>query len=532
MPAAGLDPSGVPAILPGSVRRWETLLGPAIALVLGLFVILAARWGPDWPAQEFRAWIASYDGLHVWTNRWYGGQALPSYSVLYPVVAGAAGAGLCGLVASIVAAWAAATLAPEGPWRSRLFHVSVGLGLTENLLIGQVPFLLGLAFGLLAIKALMSGRPVVVITLLAILSGLSSPLAGALLLVTIPAFGMAFDWRRPLGLTGAAIGPAVSSIFGGSGGPFPFQWQALGATSLLCALLGWTARGKRPVQCFAVCYWVVAVAMFAAPNPIGGNITRIGKLIALPLACHFLAVTRARRVAPTVAVAVLAFLWPAVPFASSIAHGAGDPSQHRAYYTGLLRFLKTQDASTGRIEIPFTREHWETLWVAQSFPLARGWERQTDLQYNAVLYGPLSQSAYRRWLDDNSVSLVAVPNVALDYGGQSEEAVIDEKPSYLQPVWHDRNWSVWRVAGAYPVVTGAATLVHLAPSSISMHFSKPGMATVHIRDSKLWQVQGASGCVDATPESWLAVHARHQGTVTIDASLSRKLFTPYTKCAR
>ena len=39
----------------------------AVALTggLGLSVIVAARWGPDWPAQEFRAWIAAHDGLSV-----------------------------------------------------------------------------------------------------------------------------------------------------------------------------------------------------------------------------------------------------------------------------------------------------------------------------------------------------------------------------------------------------------------------------------------------------------------------------------
>lgn len=513
----------------GLVRRRESLLGPALALVLGAVVVVAARWGPDWPAQEFRAWAATYEGLSVWTNRWYGGQVLPSYSVLYPIAAAVLGAGLTGLLASVGAAWAASGFAPANRTRARLFQLSVAVGLTENLLIGQVPFLLGAALGLLAIRALRTTQSVVVVAILAALCGLSSPLAGVFLLVAAPALGMAFGWRRVLGVAGALVGPAVASVVGGSGGWFPFQWQALGAVFGLCAVVVVAARNNRPVQCFAMCYLLVAIAMFVIPNPIGGNFPRLGKLIALPLACHFLLAVHRRHWARTVVVAVLAVLWSGVPMASSIARGATDPSRRLAFYSGLLHFLKTQNPNAGRIEIPFTREHWEALWVARSFPIARGWERQTDLERNAVLYDKLTATAYHRWLDDNSVSLVALPNVPIDYGGRAEVALIDAGPSYLRPVWHDRNWSVCRVVGARPMVTGA-TLVRMRPTSITVHFRSAGTATVHIRGSNLWQVRGTSGCVDSTRRGWLAVHSPRGGTVTIDASVNGELFAPRSRC--
>ena len=60
------------------------------AAVAGLGMLLSAliaglmRWGPDWPAQEFRAWTAAHDGLTAWTNQWYSGQALPGYSLHLP----------------------------------------------------------------------------------------------------------------------------------------------------------------------------------------------------------------------------------------------------------------------------------------------------------------------------------------------------------------------------------------------------------------------------------------------------------------
>ncbi len=512
-------------------RRPTPLLAPVVALVLGVVVVLAARWGPDWPAQEFRAWAASHEGLGVWTNRWYGGQALPSYSVLYPVVANVLGAGLTGLLSSVGAAWACAAFAPAARWRARLFYLSVGFGLTENLLIGQVPFLLGVAFGAVAVRALLRGGPVVVIAGFAALAGLSSPLAGVFLLVVAPAGAMAVGRRRAAGLLAALVGPGVSVVVGGSGGSFPFEWLGLLGVVIFCSVLAVAARTNRPLQCFALCYLLASVAAFVIPDPVGGNMARLGKLIALPLACHlFVALRGSRRVA-ALAATVLAFSWAGVPFASSIARGATDPSRNEAYYTGLVGFLKTQNPNAGRVEVPFTREHWESFFVARSFPIARGWERQTDLRYNAVLYAGLTAATYRRWLDDNAVSLVAVPDVPIDYGGQAEEAVIDQAPAYLRPIWHDSNWTVLRVTDPNPLVTGAATLVQLGTSSIVVHFDRPGTATVRVRESNLWQVRGRYGCVDSTPRGWLTIHTDRPGTVTVDASIAGGLIGPTQACA-
>ena len=48
-----------------------------------------------------------------------------------------------------------------------------------------------------------------------------------------------------------------------------------------------------------------------------------------------------------------------------------------------------------RIEIPFTRFHWETYVVAPRYPLARGWERQLDIKDNPLFYsGPLTAATY------------------------------------------------------------------------------------------------------------------------------------------
>ena len=88
-------------------------VGSVVALLVGVGIATSARWGPDWPAQEYRAWSAAHNGLTAWTNGWYSGQALPGYSVLYPAVSSVLGAALTGLLAVVVAAAGAYRLAPS-----------------------------------------------------------------------------------------------------------------------------------------------------------------------------------------------------------------------------------------------------------------------------------------------------------------------------------------------------------------------------------------------------------------------------------
>ena len=48
-----------------------------LALAAATLVVLIARLGPDWPAQEFRASLARDARLTAWNDQWYGGHALP-----------------------------------------------------------------------------------------------------------------------------------------------------------------------------------------------------------------------------------------------------------------------------------------------------------------------------------------------------------------------------------------------------------------------------------------------------------------------
>lgn len=535
-----------------AVRRFSPLSAGLVArqlwlvtLVASVVVITVGRVGPDWPAQEFRAWLARDVGLSAWNDAWYGGHALPGYSVLYPPIATALGAGLTGLCAATLCAWAATRLFPTfgavGPRTTLALNTSVALGVLGNLLIGQVPFLLGVALALLAILASNAGHPLVA-ALCAAGASLGSPLAGAFLILAATGWIYAGQWRRAVPFAAAALGSVVAWLVGGSSGPFPFDTQNLVTISVFSGLaLVLAPRRLTALRAFILVYAAAAAVLCAIPNPVGGNLVRLGELIAVPLAIWCFAADGYREwrvpgVRPVLFAASIgaAIAWQVTPAVTAVARSAGDPSGSQQYYAGLLRFLSTQQPADGRLEIPFTREHWEALYVAPHFPIARGWERQLDIKYNEVLYHPLTAASYRAWLDASGVALIALPKAPLDYGGVAERALLARPPRYLRLAYRDPNWTVYRVAHASPLLTGAdAQLVHLGVSSFTVRFRRAGTATVKIHDSALWDIAGSpTACIAASSDGWLHVRAAEPQTVKIRArvTLDAVLQQPPSPC--
>jgi hypothetical protein len=499
--------------------------------IVGVVVIYAARWGPDWPAQEFRAWIAVHDGLSAWTSRWYGGSALPGYSILCPPLSKVLGAGGVGVLAVVAASWAAAGLAPKTRWRAIAYSMVVTLNLVEALVIGQIPFLLGVAFGVAAFRALLNDRHWSVVLVLAILSSLATPLTGAFLLLVMPACVVSLGRSRSLLLAGGLAGPVVALALGGAAGPFPMPWLLFASTVAFTVLvIVLSPREHRGLRVFAACYLVAAIMLFIVPNPIGGNLARLGKLLAMPLACRYLLIDRPWWRVRAAVVTALAVMWPTVPFIGSIAHGANDPSQSRQFYSGMLAYLHQHDTGTGRVEIPFTREHWEAFWVAKHVLIARGWERQTDYRYNQVLYQPLTPRTYKRWLSANAVDYVALPDVPIDVGGSAEARLLTDAPPYLNPVWHDAHWQVWQVRGAAPIVTGAAVLSDFDPSSMDLRFARPGRAEVKVRYDPLWEVSAGTACLAETSDGWIDVTAARPGKVELSAAVNGNVLSGGSTC--
>jgi hypothetical protein len=300
---------------------------------------------------------------------------------------------------------------------------------------------------------------------------------------------------------------------------------------VFCAVAGVASSpGDVVVRRLSATYALAAALAFFVPTPVGANINRVAELAALPAACWLLTRKDKQRRRFLGLVLVPAVLWTTIPVGSAIARGASDPSRQAAYYSGLLTFLRTQDPIAGRLEIPLTRGHWESSFVAPAFPLARGWERQTDLGDNVALYQPLTSAAYNAWLVDSAVSLVALPDAPLDHGGQAEAQLLADPPPYLRLIFQDAHWRVWRVVGAPPLVTGAATMTQLGPASFEVEFNRPGTAEVRLRASDLWQVSSGVACLGATPSGWLTVTSSQAGPVTVRARINAQLITRPRDC--
>jgi hypothetical protein len=201
---------------------------------------------------------------------------------------------------------------------------------------------------------------------------------------------------------------------------------------------------------------------------------------------------------------------------------SNDPAVHAAYFEPLLSFLQVHqgpDAVPARVEIPFTRDHWEAAYVAPYVPLARGWERQLDTRVDTLFYQrPLTAERYHRWLRALGVKWVALPDAELDYSSQQEARLVRGGLPYLKPVWSSPHWRVYRVTDAQPLASGAAKLVRQTATSETLYASHTGKALLHVRYTPYWQISQGLGCVSASPGGWTELQIFQPGTIKLTTS--------------
>jgi hypothetical protein len=263
-------------------------------------------------------------------------------------------------------------------------------------------------------------------------------------------------------------------------------------------------------------YAIACLADFAVPNALGGNITRLAQYGAGPLLACALWPAR-RRALALMAVPLLAWQW--VPAFDGIALAGRDPSTRASYYAPLVAFLHRQPSGPRRIEIPVTRHHWESVYIGDTQPLARGWERQLDMSFNEIFYeGTLTAGEYERWLTNMGVDFVALPRAPLDDTSMAEAKLLDAGLPYLTPVWHNRDWQVWRYRASPGLVSGPATLTKLAPDSFTVNVSEPGDVVVRVRTSGHWRVP-EPGCFAPTADGWTMLRGLPVGVDRITQSL-------------
>ena len=491
----------------------------ALAAALAIAYLVAAPASADLAAQEFRAWLFDHAGPVLWDNNWYGGHPTMGYSVLFPPLGALLGVRLAGALSVVASAALFTALVRRSFGATQATAIGAtwfGAGVALQLLTGRMAFLFGLAVGLGALLAAQRGRRVPA-GLLAAATTLASPVAGAFLALAGVAWAVATRTRPGLILAGGASAAmlVLAALFPETGTePFVASafWPSLIALAALAVFL---PAEQRVLRVGAAALALACLAAFVLPSPVGGNVTRLAALTAGPLlAC--IPLTGRRRMVVLLAAPLLLY-WQLMPPVRDAAVAAGDPSTSAAYYAPLLDELRPRLASQGiyRVEVPFTRTHWEARFLGERVPLARGWQRQLDRAVNPLFYDDrLTADRLGDWLRRNGVRWVALPDVRLDHSALREAALLRAGVPGVREVYNGEHWTLYEVARARPMAVGAGRLTALEADAFTLTATRPGRTVVRVRWSPYWDVAG-TGCVARAANGWTVVDAPRAGRVRV-----------------
>jgi hypothetical protein len=563
-----------PGALLKRIPTWA--LATALTAVLSLAYVIAAPPSTDLAAAAYRGDLFARVGFTLWDNSWYGGHHLPAYSLLAPALGAWLGPQLLNALA-MVAATALFALLIEGCFPARATRIAAiwfAIGASFALLANRVPYDLGLALGLGALLVLRGasergqpsgrlarlGRRAAALAL-AVLCAVASPVAGAFLALAGLAWMLtsraANGWPRgwPVVFTLAALVPiGLLTLVFPEGGTQPFVASAfypdIAAILLIAALIvrakrerdgnpgegvdpaGTDVRGEavdRLLLAGALLYALALLGSYAIPSAVGGNVDRLGALLAGPvLAC----VLTARHPRLLLLLAPLFLYWQLNAPLADFASAASDPAVNASYYTPLLGELRTLGVGyagrPARIEVVPSADHGEARWMAPHVMLARGWERQLDHKDGPLFYDeastPLTPARYRAWLSEQAVSYVALPDAPLDYSAKGEAKLLRGGGlSYLREIWTSAHWRLFAVLGAAPLAHAPAVLTSAGTDSFTLSEPRAASTIVRIRFTPYWAIVGGHGCVREAPGGWTEVQAQSAGSVRvgIDFSLER-----------
>lgn len=497
------------------MHRAARLPAWAITAACALAWLLVNPPTPDLAAHEYRAEIARRIGFGIWEQGWYGGHHLPGYSVLMPPLAALLSPQVVAALAVVAATWCFARLA-GAHWpapAARAATLVFAVGVVSTLVGGQLAFAAGLAPALGALVAARSGRAALG-AVLGALTTLTSPVAAAFLVLAATAW---FVTDRPPAAVWVAVGavvPGLAIIVAFSdGGVQPFSGSSfLWSFAVAVAVVLAAPRVARTLKLGAALYALTLLAGVAVDNPLGSNLVRLAAVFGPPVIAGSLW-DRRMRVLVVAALPLLYWQWLAP--VRSVIRGARDRSSERRYHAPLIAELARREALQGpfRTEVPFTSNHWETRFVAPDHPLARGWERQLDVQFNPLFYdrGALTAASYRRWLDRMAVAYVALPDIELDPAGAAEgRLVASGSVPGLVGVWHSRNWRLYRVTGARPLAEPPVRVTRLGVDDVALTTPRPAAVTVRVRFSPYWAIDRGD-CVARAPGGWTRVRLGHAG---------------------
>jgi len=494
--------------------RRELVLGAALTATFGLLVHLVGPAPGDAPVHLYRTFLVR-DGALVWDNFWYAGTyPLASYSLLYYLPAALVGNLPLVFVSAVASTVLFASIAWREWGRAALWPARVfGVLAAAPMFTGLYAYSLGFTAMLGTLKLLQLRRFRLAAVVAALTVGFS-PLAFAFLCLIVGSYVVSrrrISRRQIWFGAGLAVAAGIEVLalvlFPASTGVYPFHWvdfvSVLGVTSL-GVLVARRARGGGPLVAFYALWGLGSVVVYIVPSPLGDNWTRLSAFIfPVMLLTASLAGFRPRRLVVLALAGALAY--NLVPYALLLPSRFDNNTQNASFWRPAIRFLRAHDQPGYRVEVVPTAEHWEAYWIPRSgFPLARGWYRQLDVADNPTLYkNDLDADAYRSWLRSDAVRYVLLSTTApLDWDGGPEEArVVRSAHSGLREVFRSRNWTIYELPHATPLLTGPGhpVVTSFGHTEIGGRVYAAGRYLLRAHYSPYLTLKG-SGCVSSGPD--------------------------------
>ncbi|MEY9811831.1 hypothetical protein RKD21_002088 [Streptomyces albogriseolus] len=499
-------------------RRVPLLATLAVLPLYALWWAVLATGGGDLAAQDAWAGFAERHGSSAYNLFWYGGMHTANYSLISPYLMAAVGVRALTVASGLAATWIAAVLVrrvvPRRPLAPALL---AALGLWGNVASGRTTFALGVAFGLAACLYLtehrtkhLTGRPtqrkrLFLIGSHAALATMASPVAGLFLAVVGAGYALV---RRPGPAVALLAPPAL--VVGATSALFPFQGEQLMPAgriwipaSLGLAVAVLSPPSWRAARWSGAVYAAGTVLVYLVPSPIGTNVERFAEYAApVALLAALLAQPRLRPVRRALLVAALVFSagWTGKKTVDDLKVSTDVPAW-AAQTDGVVRALESLGADRTRVEAVPARNHREAVALAPHVHLARGWNRQLDMERARLFYdGSFSAATYRAWLDRWAVGFVVLHDGKPDGYAEEEARLLRERrPDWLVPVWRDAHWEVFRVRDAVPLVSAPGSVVRTSGAELVLRVARPGAVTVRIAYSPWLRVDGG-GCLSRAGE--------------------------------
>ncbi|MEV7284369.1 MFS transporter [Streptomyces sp. NPDC093252] len=517
----------------GAWRRWPgahpVLFSTALAAVLHLvWFFTFANSGGDLAAQD--AW-AEFAGRHpdsAYNLAWYGGMHPVSYSAVSPYLMSVLGVRTTMMIAGTVSAALLALMTVRirevrNPLAASLAGV---FALLCNAASGRVTFGLGVLFGLGAVAAVFCWprrwryrrvAKALCAAPLAALATMASPVAG--LFVGLVAAALFLQKRRPgawvLGLPPVAVVAVSAWAFPFSGTqPMSFGSAALPLLYSVFVFLAVPPAWKT-VRITAAVYALAVLLVWLVSSQIGSNITRLPMLfagMALVAALPF-TVPRSRRWYALVVASAGFMVWIGYKSVDDVVNTTPAASWAREL-APLVNELQEVGAERGRVEVVPARSHREASALAPYVNLARGWNRQADMERNPLFYDDTLNSAnYHEWLKRWAVHYVVLPKGAPDGdGGERERELVQRGLPYLTQIWGDANWQLFEVTDPAPLADPPATVERAGQEGWTIRVDRPGPVLVRVPYSPWLGLVDADGNGVEPPQETETSEDRPEGT--------------------